>query len=159
MPVRDSPASGPQRRHRPSTPSSAPPRHAAANPCEGRDAVVPQSSQLHVVVMPAGGGTPQLMVSSTALGGPAESVLWPNASTMLVSVGPLDLDPLGSRAQYRTVKIVAVAIPSGQVRLILANDSTHHFHREDFVYRGKRLYFTLAAWESDVGVMELTKRQ
>ncbi len=112
-----------------------------------------------VVVMPAGGGTPQLMVSSTALGGPAESVLWPNASTMLVSVGPLDLDPLGSRAQYRTVKIVAVAIPSGQVRLILANDSTHHFHREDFVYRGKRLYFTLAAWESDVGVMELTKRR
>ena len=30
----------------------------------------------NVVVMPAGGGTPQLMVSSTALGGPAESVLW-----------------------------------------------------------------------------------
>ena len=101
----------------------------------------------------------RVVVSSTALGGPAESILWPEASTMLVSVGPLDLDPLGSRAQYRTVKIVAVAIPSGQVRLILANDSTHHFHREDFVYRGKRLYFTLAAWESDVGVMELTKRR
>ena len=55
--------------------------------------------------------------------------------------------------------MASVALPSGRVRLLLANDSTHHFHREDFAYRGKRLYFTLAAWESDVGVMELTKRQ
>ena len=112
-----------------------------------------------ILVMTVGGGERKLVVSAGALGGPAQSILWTDASTILVSVGPLDLAPLGARTQYRAVKIVAVSMPSGKVRLIVANDARHHFGREDFAFRGMRLFFTLAAWESDVGVMELRKRK
>jgi hypothetical protein len=37
--------------------------------------------------------------------------------------------------------------------------TAHQFSRDDFAFRGNRLFFTLAAWESDVGVMELTTRK
>jgi hypothetical protein len=46
-----------------------------------------------------------------------------------------------------------------RVRVAVASDATHNFSREDFAADEKRLYFTLAAWESDVGVMELVKRR
>ncbi len=113
----------------------------------------------NVLVMSAGGGARTTLVTSAALGGPAVSIDWTDASTIIASVGPHDFIPLGAGAQYRAVKIVAVSVPNGRVRLLVAADATHHFGREDFAFRSNRLFFTLAAWESDVGMMELTKRK
>lgn len=93
------------------------------------------------------------------MGGPAVGLAWRDPQTMFASIRPLDFVPLGKPSQIRTTKIVAIAMPSGRVRVVVASDATHNFNREDIAADEKRLYFTLAAWESDVGVMELMKRR
>ncbi|HEX8943877.1 MAG TPA: protein kinase [Gemmatimonadaceae bacterium] len=112
-----------------------------------------------VYVMPADGGARTLVASVTAMGGPAEGLAWRDPHTMFATIGPADFVPLGKPSQIRTTKIVAIAMPSGRVRDAVAGDATHHFNREDFAADERRLYFTLAAYESDVGVMELMKRK
>jgi Tol biopolymer transport system component/serine/threonine protein kinase len=112
-----------------------------------------------VYVMPTDGGKRTLVASVAAMGGPAVALAWRDQHTMFASIGPPDFVPLGKPSQVRTAKIVAIAMPSGRVRVAVAGDATHNFSREDFAADEKRLYFTLAAWESDVGVMELMKRK
>ena len=96
-------------------------------------------------------GSPRVLASEQILGGPARDLAWPNGSTIYVSVG--------RDAVFRIAHIVAVSVPSGTTRMVLAANDAHHFGREEFATDGKRLFFTKAAWESDVGVVELTKRR
>lgn len=104
-------------------------------------------------------GARTLVASVAAMGGPAVGLAWRDPHMMFATIGPPEFVPLGKPSQIRTTKIVGIAMPSGRVRVAVAGDATHHFYREDFAADEKRLYFALAAWESDVGVMELMKRR
>jgi Tol biopolymer transport system component len=105
----------------------------------------------NIMMIPTGGGTPTVFARQAALGGPAMGLAWPHPGMLFVSVG-------GSET-FRIVKIVGLAVPSGAQKSVLMSDATHHFGREEFSTDGKRLFFTMAAYESDVGVMELRKRR
>ena len=117
-----------------------------------------------IVTIPAAGGPSTVLVTRRELGGPVAVVTWGDASTLYATVGtpmagvPTSLSAPGMPLGGRIAKIMAIAFPGGAVRPAIEGDAMHHLGREEFATDGKRLFFTLAAWESDVGVMELTKR-
>ncbi|HVT38571.1 MAG TPA: protein kinase [Gemmatimonadaceae bacterium] len=55
--------------------------------------------------------------------------------------------------------IWAVPVAGGSPHVVLADEPTRRFGRVEFTTDGRQLFFTLAAWESDVWVMELTPRK
>jgi Tol biopolymer transport system component len=105
----------------------------------------------NVMMIPAARGTPTVFATQAALGGPAIGLAWPQSGMLFVSVG-------GSET-FRISKIVGLTVPGGAQKSVLMSDAAHHFGREEFSTDGRRLFFTMAAYESDVGVMELTKRK
>jgi hypothetical protein len=109
---------------------------------------------------PSAGGERKLLASMADLGGtPAVGLVWHDPAKIYVATAPIGFSPTGRRDGLRMLKIAGIAMPSGRVRTVIAGDSTHRFSREDFAADDKHLYFTLAAWESDVGVMTLTSRR
>ncbi|HUF66131.1 MAG TPA: hypothetical protein VMM17_09145, partial [Gemmatimonadaceae bacterium] len=57
-------------------------------------------------------------------------------------------------------QIWAVALPSGQRRLLLRrDDSPRVAPRQEFATDGRRLFFTLAADEADIWIMDLTRQR
>ena len=57
----------------------------------------------------------------------------------------------------RRYGIYSVPIAGGTPRLLVRDDPTHRISRWDFASDGRRLFFTLAADESDVYLMELSR--
>jgi hypothetical protein len=51
----------------------------------------------------------------------------------------------------------AVPVAGRAPRKLLSEDTSHRFGRWDFATDGKRLFFTLGQFESDVYVMELKR--
>ena len=99
------------------------------------------------------------------LGGTIQSPAWsPDGSTLFVTVnhgrpaseaprinpvlGPLPRGP----------SIVAVPLNGGRPHIVLAEEGNDRFGRWEIATDGKRLFFTRAAFESDVWVMDLVRR-
>jgi hypothetical protein len=51
--------------------------------------------------------------------------------------------------------VLAVPLDGGAPRPVLIDDRTARFGRSLFATHGSRLFYTRAAWESDVWVMDL----
>jgi Tol biopolymer transport system component len=101
-----------------------------------------------VAVIAPEGGAPRVVADRRQLGGNAQAVTWgPDATTVYASA-------MQSTGLYR---IWAIPAAGGTPRLVLAEDASHRLGRWAFDTDGKRLFFTLAAWESDVWVMDLKK--
>jgi Tol biopolymer transport system component len=100
----------------------------------------------NLLVAPAPGGVARTLATAGALGGGPMELAWRDLSTIVVST---------RRANGTIAAIMAVSPLSGAVRTLITADATHIFGR--LSTDGKRLFFTLAAWESDVGIMELVK--
>jgi hypothetical protein len=62
-----------------------------------------------------------------------------------------------TRRDYGRYSIYSVPTAGGTPRLVLRDDPTHRISRWDFATDGRRLFFTLAADESDVYMMELSR--
>ena len=123
-------------------------------------AMVAYSLDGGVWATPSAGGERRLLASMADLGGtPAVGLAWHDPAKIYVATAPIGFSPTGRRDGLRMAKIAVIAMPSRRVRTIIEGDSTHRFGREDFAANATHLYFTLAAWESDVGVMALTKRR
>ncbi len=70
-----------------------------------------------------------------------------NPSTMFIMTQRID----------RRYSVYAVPVAGGAARLLLRDDAAHRISRWDFATDGRRLFFTLAADESDVFMMELSR--
>ena len=101
-----------------------------------------------VAVMPISGGPPRVLASQQALGAVPGQVAWSRDGSTVYAM------PYRPASGYA---IVGIPVGGGQPRMVLAEDSTHHFGRYTMEADGQRVFFTLAAWESDVWVMELKR--
>jgi Tol biopolymer transport system component len=93
------------------------------------------------------GSNVRWLVRGDKLGGQAMSVQWGrDGSTVYAFL---------NRPRVRA--IVAVPVATGIPRVLLEEDANTRFARWEFATDGLRLFFTRAAWESDVWVMELKR--
>ena len=112
-----------------------------------------------VWLVPADGGNARRLAGPSELGGYAVNVEWAKPLVLFVAVGPGALVVINRRTEtVRMQKIVALSVADGHVQTLLEADANHRFAREEFGTDGRRLFFTLSAWERDVGVVELTTR-
>jgi Tol biopolymer transport system component len=113
---------------------------------DGRLLAYPLSGEVAVIAQE--GGASRVIANQRQLGGVAEAVTWGgDAATIYVSA----LQPT------RLYRFWAIPVAGGTPRLILAEDAAHRLGRWGFATDGKRVFFTLAAWESDVWVMDLKR--
>jgi dipeptidyl aminopeptidase/acylaminoacyl peptidase len=82
-----------------------------------------------------------------------------NSSTVFASVQVAqDAQDTGpSRLSGGTLAIYAIPVSSGQPRLVVADNPDVRFARFEIAVDDKRLFFTRAAWESNVWMMELKR--
>lgn len=78
---------------------------------------------------------------------PAQFAVWPNAKELYFNA----TDDQGRYTFY------SIPLAGGTPRALLRDDPAHRIGRYDFATDGRRLFFTLAADESDVYVMELAR--
>ena len=98
------------------------------------------------VVSPAGGAARELVKAGALDGGVPQTHGWSSdGRTLYVSMV----------YKKRRGAIWAIPVRGGQPRKVFADDAAHPFGRFDFATDGKRLFFTIGQWESDVWVMEL----
>jgi dipeptidyl aminopeptidase/acylaminoacyl peptidase len=101
-----------------------------------------------VAVIAPEGGAPRVIADERQLGGLALSVAWgADGATVYASV----------RQSTGLVSFWAIPVAGGTPRLLLAEDAVHRMGNFQFDTDGKRLFFTLAAWEADVWVMDLKR--
>jgi Tol biopolymer transport system component len=101
-----------------------------------------------VAVIATEGGSPRVLADQRQLGGVALMVTWGgDAATVYAS----------ARQSTGLFRFWAIPVAGGAPRLLLAEDVAHRLGNFQFTTDGKRLFFTLAAWESDVSVMELKR--
>ena len=102
-----------------------------------------------LLVSPAGGDLRELIDTKELGGGMPQTHGWSrDGSTLFVKVSYLN----------RRSVIWAIPVRGGAPRRVLSDDAAHPFGRFDFTTDGRRLFFTIGQWESDVWVMELHKR-
>ena len=101
-----------------------------------------------MLVSPTGGAPRELARAGAFDGGLLATHGWSrDGSTLFVS------------AVYpnRRNAIWSIPVRGGAPRRVLSDDAAHPFGRFDFTTDGKRLYFPIGQFESDVWVMELRK--
>ena len=106
-----------------------------------------------------GGGAPKVVAAKEQLGGIGQELEWSEPQTLYASVGPSTFDNRQVVTTVRTLKIVAIDLPTGKVHTVVEGDAEHRIGREEFSIRKGRLFLTLSSWESDVGVMQLIHRR
>jgi TolB protein len=99
-----------------------------------------------LVVAPADGSPSRVLVPTATMGGYVRGIAW------VASPPTICFNAVSSRDS----RIYAIPAAGGTPRLILA-DTANRLGRADFATDGKRLYFTLAKREADVGVLDLKK--
>lgn len=101
-----------------------------------------------VAIATLDGGRSRILADPKALGGVALSLAFArtNSATVYASV----LAP-------GTTSIYAIPVSGGAPRLVLKDEPGARFGRWEFATDGKRIFFTRAAWEADVWVMELKR--
>jgi len=101
-----------------------------------------------VAVIATDGGAPRVLADQRQLGGVALMVTWGgDGATVYASV----------RQSTGLFRFWAIPVAGGPPRLLLSEDAAHRLGNSQFSTDGKRLFFTLAAWEADVWVMELKR--
>ena len=98
--------------------------------------------------------------SSTMVPG-AQGLAWArNSSSVFVSIPPNqnfeDVGP-SERTVSATTAIYAIPVSSGLPRLVVTDNPDVRFARYEIAVDDKRLFFTRAAWESNVWMMELKR--
>jgi len=83
----------------------------------------------------------------------------PNSATVFAAVRQARTPDTESPTQLAigTIALYAIPVASGPARLAGADRPGERFARWEFVVDEKRLFFTRAAWESNVWVMELKR--
>ena len=102
-----------------------------------------------VSVISPNGGDARVIADKRSLHGRLLALRWPTRPGSLLYVFAIHEDGSGS--------ILAVALNGGIPRPVLTDDRTARFGRWNFATDGTRLFFTRAAWESDVWVMDLKR--
>lgn len=117
-----------------------------------------------VVLYSPDGLTARVLTDIRSLGvaaaGGAAGIAWGrNSSTVFASAQVVqDAEHLGAsrrRLPTGTVAIYAIPVSSGPPRLVVADNPDVRFARFEIAIDDKRLFFTRAAWESNVWMMEL----
>lgn len=99
-----------------------------------------------VAILPTASGPATVLAGTKAVDGSTQAVFWGKSSaTVYASV----LDARGG------LSIWAVPVAGEKPQRILAENVTHRFGRPEFATDGRRFFFTLASWESDVYVADL----
>jgi Tol biopolymer transport system component len=106
------------------------------------------NSRGEVVVSAQDGRGSRVIETARQLGGDALAVQWGGDPTIVFATAVL------ANGMFR---IWAIPVAGGSPRLILSEDAAHRLGRANFITDGKRLFFTLAAWDSDVWVMDLKR--
>jgi Tol biopolymer transport system component len=100
------------------------------------------------LIQPDGKGRRRLSADGKIPIGPVPAREWsPDGSTVFLSV----------RDSTNRLALWAVPIAGGSPRKVLSEDSSRRIGREYFATDGRRLFFTLRDWESEVYVMQLKR--
>jgi len=110
--------------------------------------LVGNSQGRDLVVIAPEAGSSRVIATSTQLGGALQSIAW-GGDAATVYAAALQSNGLS--------RFWAIPVAGGTPRLLLAEDAAHRLGRFVFATDGKRLFFTLAAWEADVWVMDLKR--
>jgi Tol biopolymer transport system component len=101
-----------------------------------------------MLASPKGGPAREIAKASALGGGSLQTHGWSgDGATLFVAA----LYP------NRRGAIWAMPVRGGVPQRVLSDDAAHPFGRFDFTTDGKRLFFTIGQWESDVWVMELRR--
>jgi eukaryotic-like serine/threonine-protein kinase len=99
-----------------------------------------------IILASPDGGRSRVLADDKALGGIPLALAFAatDSETAYVSVG-----------SPPATSILAIPLSGGAPRLVLRDEPNARFGRWEFATDGKRIYFTRAAWEADVWMMEL----
>jgi serine/threonine-protein kinase len=115
----------------------------------------------NLVLFSADGRTRRLILDTEKLGAIAIGTAWARSSdtvfAALLQTRARTSSSLRTQITVGTLGFYAIPVTSGPPRLLIADKPGQRFARWEFAVDDKRLFFTRAAWESNVWMMSLKR--